>query len=87
MPSVRNVAAEYRVNPLTVLKGYQELVDEQLVEKGAGWACSFGRARAIAAEGRAAEISCGTVAAHSRDHSAAGVDAGRAARGCQEGAR
>jgi GntR family transcriptional regulator len=32
LPSVRNVAAEYRVNPLTVLKGYQELVEEQLVE-------------------------------------------------------
>ena len=31
LPSVRNVAAEYRVNPLTVLKGYQLLVDEQLV--------------------------------------------------------
>jgi len=28
LPSVRNVAAEYRVNPLTVLKGYQQLVDE-----------------------------------------------------------
>jgi GntR family transcriptional regulator len=34
--SVRNVAAEYRVNPLTVLKGYQQLVDEQLVEKKRG---------------------------------------------------
>jgi GntR family transcriptional regulator len=33
---VRNVAAEYRVNPLTVLKGYQELVDEQLVETRRG---------------------------------------------------
>ena len=33
LPSVRNVAAEYRLNPLTVLKGYQELVDEGLVEK------------------------------------------------------
>ena len=32
LPSVRNVAAEYRVNPLTVLKAYQELVDEDLVE-------------------------------------------------------
>src|SRR5690349_22789048 len=32
LPSVRNVAAEYRVNPLMVLKGYQELVDEGLVE-------------------------------------------------------
>jgi GntR family transcriptional regulator len=36
LPSVRNVAAEYRVNPLTVLKGYQELVDEQLVEMKRG---------------------------------------------------
>ena len=36
LPSVRNVAAEYRVNPLTVLKGYQELVDEQLVETRRG---------------------------------------------------
>jgi GntR family transcriptional regulator len=36
LPSVRNVAADYRVNPLTVLKGYQELVDEQLVEKRRG---------------------------------------------------
>jgi GntR family transcriptional regulator len=36
LPSVRNVAAEYRVNPLTVLKGYQELVDEGLVESRRG---------------------------------------------------
>jgi GntR family transcriptional regulator len=36
LPSVRNVAAEFRVNPLTVLKGYQELVDEQLVESKRG---------------------------------------------------
>ncbi len=36
LPSVRNVAAEYRINPLTVLKGYQQLVDEQLVEKRRG---------------------------------------------------
>src|SRR5579871_2076 len=35
-PSVRNVAAEYRVNPLTVLKSYQELVDDELVEKRRG---------------------------------------------------
>ena len=32
LPSVRTVAAEYRVNPLTVLKGYQQLVDDGLVE-------------------------------------------------------
>jgi GntR family transcriptional regulator len=36
IPSVRNVAAEYRVNPLTVLKAYQGLVDEQLVETRRG---------------------------------------------------
>lgn len=36
LPSVRTVAAETRVNPLTVLKGYQQLVDEQLVEKRRG---------------------------------------------------
>jgi GntR family transcriptional regulator len=36
LPSVRNVAAEYRVNPLTVLKGYQELVNEELVETRRG---------------------------------------------------
>jgi DNA-binding transcriptional regulator YhcF (GntR family) len=36
LPSVRNVAAEYRVNPLTVLKAYQQLVDEGLVEKKRG---------------------------------------------------
>jgi DNA-binding transcriptional regulator YhcF (GntR family) len=36
LPSVRNVAAEYRVNPLTVLKAYQQLVDEHLVETKRG---------------------------------------------------
>jgi len=36
LPSIRNVAAEYRVNPLTVLKSYQQLVDEQLIEKRRG---------------------------------------------------
>jgi GntR family transcriptional regulator len=36
LPSVRNVAAEHRVNPLTVLKAYQQLVHEQLVETKRG---------------------------------------------------
>ena len=36
LPSVRNVAAEYRVNPLTVLKAYQQLVTEELVETRRG---------------------------------------------------
>ena len=36
LPSVRQVAAEYRLNPLTVLKAYQQLADEGLVEKRRG---------------------------------------------------
>jgi GntR family transcriptional regulator len=36
LPSVRTVAADYRLNSLTVLKGYQQLVDEGLVEKRRG---------------------------------------------------
>jgi GntR family transcriptional regulator len=36
LPSVRTVAAEFRINPLTVLKGYQQLVDEGLVETRRG---------------------------------------------------
>jgi len=36
LPSVRTVSADYRLNPLTVLKAYQELVDEGLVEMRRG---------------------------------------------------
>jgi len=36
LPSVRTVAAETRVNPLTVMKGYDALADEGLVEKRRG---------------------------------------------------
>ena len=36
LPSVRNVAVEYRVNPLTVLKAYQELADDQFIESRRG---------------------------------------------------
>ena len=36
LPSVRTVAADYRLNPLTVLKGYQQLAEEQLVETRRG---------------------------------------------------
>ena len=52
LPSVRNVAAEYRVNPLTVLKGYQQLVDEGLVEtrRGRGMFINAG-ARGLLLEG------------------------------------
>jgi GntR family transcriptional regulator len=49
LPSVRSVAAEYRLNPLTVLKGYQQLVDESLVEKrrGRGMFVTEGARRAL----------------------------------------
>ena len=49
LPSVRQVAAEYRLNPLTVLKGYQQLVDESLVEKrrGLGMFVSAGASQAL----------------------------------------
>src|SRR5580704_3616869 len=47
LPSVRNVAGEYRVNRLAVLKGYQELVDEQFVRVSEVAACSSIGARAI----------------------------------------
>jgi GntR family transcriptional regulator len=36
LPSVRTVSADYRVNPITVMKGYQQLVDEGLVETRRG---------------------------------------------------
>ena len=36
VPSVRQVAADYQINPLTVSKAYQELVDDQILEKKRG---------------------------------------------------
>jgi GntR family transcriptional regulator len=36
IPSVRQIAAEYRLNPITVSRAYQELADEQLIEKRRG---------------------------------------------------
>lgn len=36
LPSVRNVAAQYQLNPITISKAYQMLQDEQLVEKQRG---------------------------------------------------
>jgi GntR family transcriptional regulator len=51
LPSVRAVAADYRLNPLTVLKAYQQLVDENLVEKrrGRGMYVSEGARRSLLA--------------------------------------
>ena len=36
LPSVRQIAADFQLNPITVSRAYQELVDEQLVEKRRG---------------------------------------------------
>ena len=36
LPSVRQIAADYQLNPITVSRAYHELVDEQLVEKRRG---------------------------------------------------
>lgn len=36
LPSVRQVSADFQLNPITVSKAYQELVDENLVEKRRG---------------------------------------------------
>ena len=49
LPSVRTVAAEYRLNPLTVLKSYQQLADEGLVEtkRGRGMFINAGARRLL----------------------------------------
>ena len=80
LPSVRNVAAEYRVNPLTVLKGYQQLVDEGLVETQARprHVHQCGRTQLVAA-GRAAEVSGRRMAEDPGNHSAARPESGRTA--------
>jgi GntR family transcriptional regulator len=54
LPSVRSVAAEFRINPITVLKSYQQLVDEQLVEKrrGRGMYVNIGAVHALRTEER-----------------------------------
>ena len=88
LPSVRNVAADFRVNPLTVLKGYQQLVDEQLVEKrrGPGMFVSYRRPQG-AHEGRAPALSRGRVAQGPRDHPAPRTLRRGAARERHRGAR
>ena len=80
LPSVRNVAAEYRVNPLTVLKGYQQLVDEQLVEsrRGLGMFINAG-ARNLLLQGERQKFLARRMAQGLRNHSAARPDTGRTA--------
>jgi GntR family transcriptional regulator len=55
LPSVRQVAADFQLNPITVSKAYQELVDEQLVEKrrGLGMYVTEGARAALLASERA----------------------------------
>ncbi|MFN5702265.1 MAG: GntR family transcriptional regulator [Gammaproteobacteria bacterium] len=36
LPSVRQIAAEYQLNPITVSRAFQELADENVVEKRRG---------------------------------------------------
>jgi len=53
LPSVRTVASEFQLNPITVSKSYQALVDEGLVEKRRGlgmFVCEGARARLVASE-------------------------------------
>src|SRR5688572_22934019 len=54
LPSVRTVAAEYRINPLTVLQGYQRLVDDGLVEtrRGRGMFVNNGARDQLMRDGR-----------------------------------
>ena len=53
LPSVRTVASEFHLNPITVSKSYQALVDEGLVEKRRGlgmFVCEGAREALIASE-------------------------------------
>lgn len=53
LPSVRTVASNLQLNPITVSKSYQALVDEGLVEKRRGlgmFVCEGARAKLIKSE-------------------------------------
>ena len=53
LPSVRTVASEFQLNPITVSKSYQTLVDEDLVEKRRGlgmYVCTCARNKLISSE-------------------------------------
>jgi len=53
LPSVRTVASEFQLNPITVSKSYQALVDEDLVEKRRGlgmFVCKGAHKKLIASE-------------------------------------
>ena len=53
LPSVRTVASDFQLNPITVSKSYQSLVDDGLVEKRRGlgmFVCEGAREQLIASE-------------------------------------
>jgi GntR family transcriptional regulator len=53
LPSVRTVASEFQLNPITVSKSYQALVEEGLVEKRRGlgmFVCEGARRKLVASE-------------------------------------
>jgi GntR family transcriptional regulator len=54
LPSVRDVAIRYHINPLTVLKAVQQLVDDRLIEKrrGKGLFVCIGAKAALLADER-----------------------------------
>ncbi|MEE8495998.1 MAG: GntR family transcriptional regulator [Xanthomonadales bacterium] len=53
LPSVRTVASEFQLNPITVSKSYQALVDDGLVEKRRGlgmFVCAGAHKKLLASE-------------------------------------
>ena len=88
LPSVRTVAADTRVNPLTVLKGYQQLVDEGLVEarRGLGMYVKDG-AVALLRRTRARAFPARHLAERARDDRPPRARRGRAARASAAQAR
>ena len=79
LPSVRQVAAEYQLNPITVSRAYQELADEALVEKrrGLGMYITEG-AREKLLRQRTRALPARRMAAGAGAHPAPGPDAGEA---------
>jgi DNA-binding transcriptional regulator YhcF (GntR family) len=81
LPSVRQVAAEYQLNPITVSRAYQELADDQLVEKrrGLGMYVTEGAAKKVEGQ-RARPLPPRGMAAGAGTHPAAGAGPAGTAR-------
>jgi len=84
LPSVRNVAAEYRVNPLTVLRATKKWWTSNWWKAGEAAGCHQRRRTEAAAGGERKTFLFGRVAACARNDSAAWIDAGRAAESRRE---